>query len=213
MRTTHIKLRGASVRGEQGFALLGVFLVILMMTVLGVASLTVTGMGNQMAGSAYNNDAGLAAAESCVGTGVNIILQTIDQRQVPAVYVTAAGPVPTNAESLGSPPTLTQEIMGQADNNNDIPLGTAASPDILMVSGPFTIAGDIDRLYIKQKAGGALQFAAGYEGAAQSAAGGGAEVYYQLDCTATLAATGTMSRIRAVYACTGAAGESCQRKI
>lgn len=212
MRMQREKKQACQGLNEQGFALLGVFLVILMMTVLGVASLTVTGMGNQLAGSAYSDDAGLAAAESCVGTSANVLLQTIEQRQVPGVYVGAAALVPLAAE-VGAPPTLTQEIMGQADNNPDFPIGAGASPDIQMTSGPFVIAGDIDRLYLKQKAGGSLQFAAGYEGAAQSAASGGTEVFYQIDCTATLAATGTMSRIRAVYACTGMAGDSCQRRI
>lgn len=201
---------------EGGFALLGVFLVILMMTVLGVASLTFTGLENRMAGAGYDTNAGAAAAESCIGTGVNIIAQTLDPdfRQVPGAYVGAAAGVPANAESSSMPPTLTQEIMGQADNDPDSP---AASPDIQILAGtgagPFSVVGDIDRLYIRQKSGGSLQFAAGYEGTAQSTAGGGAEAYYQIDCTATLAATGATSRVRAVYACTAAPGDTCQRKI
>jgi hypothetical protein len=175
--------------------------------------MTMTGLENRMSGFANSTDAAAAAAESCIGTGTNVILQTLQERQVPAVYVGAAAVIPSNAENAGIPPTLTQEIMGQADNNPDFSVGAGASPDIQMTAGPFTVAGDIDRLYIKQRAGGSLQFAAGYEGAAQGASGGGAEAYYQIDCTATLTATGATSRIRAIYACVSAAGESCQRKI
>jgi Tfp pilus assembly protein PilX len=192
---------------ERGFALFGVFLTILMMTALGIAAMTMTGLENRMAGSANSTDAAAAAAESCIGTGVNVIMQTLQDRQVPLSYVGSV--IPASAEGAIAP-TLTQEIMGQANNNADV---AGASPDIQMTAGPFAVVGDIDRLYFKNKVGGSLQFAAGYEGAAQGAAGGGGEAIYQIDCTATLTATGAMSRIQAVFACVSAGGESCQRKI
>jgi Tfp pilus assembly protein PilX len=194
---------------ERGFALFGVFLTILMMTALGIAAMTMTGLENRMAGFANSTDAAAAAAESCIGTGVNVIMQTLQERQVPPSYVGPAAVIPANAEGAIAP-TLTQEIMGQANNNTDV---VGASPDIQMTAGPFAVVGDIDRLYFKNKVGGSLQFAAGYEGAAQGAAGGGGEAIYQIDCTATLTATGAMSRIQAVFACVSAGGESCQRKI
>lgn len=197
---------------ERGFALFGVFLTILMMTALGIAAMTMTGLENRMAGFANSTDAAAAAAESCIGTGVNVIMQTLQERQVPLGYVGPAAVIPANAEGAIAP-TLTQEIMGQANNNADVSVGAGASPDIQMTAGPFAVAGDIDRLYYKNKVGGSLQFAAGYEGAAQGAAGGGGEAIYQIDCTATLTATGATSRIQAVFACVSAGGESCQRKI
>ncbi len=216
MSTIRSKRRRHGVlKSERGFALFGVFLTILMMTALGIAAMTMTGLENRMAGSANATDAAAAAAESCIGTGVNVIMQTLQERQVPLSYVGSV--VAANAEGT-TPPTLTQEIMGQANNNADFSVGTnafgtAASPDIQMTAGPFAVVGDIDRLYFQNKSGGSIQFAAGYEGAAQGAAGGGGEAIYQIDCTATLTATGAMSRIQAVYACVSAGGESCQRKI
>ncbi len=204
--------RHGVLKDERGFALFGVFLTILMMTALGIAAMTMTGLENRMAGSANSTDAAAAAAESCIGTGVNVIMQTLQERQVPPSYVGPAAMIPANAEGAIAP-TLTQEIMGQANNNADVSVGAGASPDIQMAAGPFAVVGDIDRLYFKNKVGGSLQFAAGYEGAAQGAAGGGGEAIYQIDCTATLTATGAMSRIQAVFACVSAGGESCQRKI
>ncbi|TKB59438.1 MAG: hypothetical protein E8D48_15520 [Nitrospira sp.] len=204
--------RHGVLKDERGFALFGVFLTILMMTALGIAAMTMTGLENRMAGSANSTDAAAAAAESCIGTGVNVIMQTLQERQVPPSYVGPAAVVPANAEGAIAP-TLTQEIMGQWNNNADVSVGAGASPDIQMAAGPFAVVGDIDRLYFKNKVGGSLQFAAGYEGAAQGAAGGGGEAIYQIDCTATLTATGAMSRIQAVFACVSAGGESCQRKI
>jgi Tfp pilus assembly protein PilX len=197
--------RHGVLNNERGFALFGVFLTILMMTALGIAAMTMTGLENRMAGFANTTEA--AAAESCIGTGVNVIMQTLQERQVPPSYVGSV--IHPNAEGATAP-TLTQEIMGQANNNAD---AAGASPDIQMTAGPFGVVGDIDRLYFKNKVGGSLQFAAGYEGAAQGAAGGGGEAIYQIDCTATLTATGATSRIQAVFACVSAGGESCQRKI
>ena len=208
MSTIRSKRRRHGVlNNERGFALFGVFLTRLMMTALGIAAMTMTGLENRMAGSANSTDAAAAAAESCIGTGVNVIMQTLQDRQVPLSYVGSV--IPASAEGAIAP-TLTQEIMGQANNNADV---AGASPDIQMTAGPFAVVGDIDRLYFKNKVGGSLQFAAGYEGAAQGAAGGGGEAIYQIDCTATLQATGAMSRIQAVFACVSAGGESCQRKI
>ena len=67
---------------ERGFALFGVFLTILMMTALGIAAMTMTGLENRMAGFANSTDTAAAAAESCIGTGVNVIMQTSQERRV-----------------------------------------------------------------------------------------------------------------------------------
>ncbi|MGH7166380.1 MAG: hypothetical protein ACREIS_12745, partial [Nitrospiraceae bacterium] len=77
--------------------------------------------------------------------------------------------------------------------------------------GTFTVSGDIDRLYAVPKAGGALQFAAGYEGGG-AAGGGGIDILYRIDCIASNAATSASSRITAIYACL-ATGETCQRRL
>ncbi len=112
--------RHGVLNNERGFALFGVFLTILMMTALGIAAMTMTGLENRMAGSANSTDAAAAAAESCIGTGVNVIMQTLQERQVPPSYLVGpAAVIPANAEGAIAP-TLTQEIMGQANNNADV---------------------------------------------------------------------------------------------
>ena len=193
--------------GQDGIALLTVLLLMLIMTVLGIAAITVTSLENRMAGFARTGEASSSAAESCLGAGVNIVQQTIDNGSLPAAFLdnaNPAGPVP-QANSA----TLQGEIMGQSDNSTD---AAEANPNTVVQVNTFTVNGDIDRLYAQPKAGGSLQFAAGYEGTAGGAAGGGVDILYRLDCVATNPATGTSSRITAVYACT-ATGESCQKKI
>ncbi len=192
---------------QNGLALLTVMLLMLIMTVIGIGAITVTGLENRMAGYLRTGEAAASAAESCLGTGVNVIQQTIDQGSLPAAFLDNAAPAGPVPQANG--PTLNQEIMGQSDNNVDV---ATVVPNMVATMNTFTVRGDIDRLYAKAKAGGSLQFAAGYEGTAGGAAGGGIDIFYRLNCVASNVATGTSSRIVAVYACT-ATGESCQKKI
>jgi Tfp pilus assembly protein PilX len=191
-------------------------LLLLILTVLGVAAITVTGLELRMAGFSTSTEAAVAAAESCGGTGVNVISQTLLLGAVPTQYVVggagATNPVvPANAEnSSTNPPSLTQEIFGQADNNVDTALGASAIPDISFTVGSYAVVGDIDRLYVTQKAGSGLQYAGGYGGLGEGG-GGSEDVFYRVDCQATNVATGTTSRVQAVYACLKM-GETCQKK-
>ena len=199
---------------EQGIAMMTVLLVLLMMTVLGISALTVTGLENRMAGSMTSMESATAAAESCVGTGVNIIQQTIDPYAgagtLPAAFldnvVTAGtpGPVPQANATV-----LNQEIMGQSDNNSDFPDGTGQFPNLVQTVGAFTVRGDIDRLYIKGSPGSGMQQFAGYEGTGSSSVGS-SNIFYRIDCVARNTATGISARVTAVYACT-VTGESCQK--
>jgi len=208
LRTTPCK---AALDDEKGIALVTVMLIMVIMAVIGIAAITVTSLENRMAGFQRSGEAAATAAESCIGTGVNLIQQTIDQGQVPAQFLstqpTNPGPVP----SLAQQTLLTNEIMGQSDNNPDDP-STAATANMILTLGAFTVNGDIDRLYAKPKSGSAMQFASGYEGMAGGAAGGGVDILYRITCVTSNSTTGTTSQMSAVYACT-ATGESCQRKI
>jgi Tfp pilus assembly protein PilX len=203
--------RGGCLKSEQGVAMLTVLLVMLMMTVLGIAAVTVTGLENRMAGFVTSMEGATVAAESCAGTGVNIIQQTIDPYvgagTLPIAFLsnaTPAGPVPQTNATL-----LTQEIMGSSDNNNDYADGTGSFPNLVQTVGAFTVSGDIDRLYIKGSPGSGMQQFAGYEGTGSSAVGS-SNIFYRIDCVARNAATGISARVTAVYACT-VTGESCQK--
>ncbi len=199
------------VDNEAGVAMLTVLLIMLMMTMLGIAAITVTGLENRMAGFMTSMESAAVAAESCAGVGVNIIQQTIDPYvgagTLPAAFLsnaTPAGPVPQANATV-----LNQEIMGESDNNSDFAVGTGAVPNISQTVGAYTVTGDIDRLYIKGSPGSGMQQFAAYEGTGSSAVGS-SNIFYQVDCIARNAATGSTARVTAVYACT-LTGESCQK--
>ena len=191
-------------RGQQGVALLTVMMLMLVLAVVGIGSISVTALENRMAGFARVGEAATGAAEGCLDSAVKILHDTIQQAQLDATFDAPAGPV-----VVANRATLQAEILGQSDNNADDPIG---APNTSVNVNNFVVTGDIDRLYAQGKAGGSLQFAAGYEGTAGGAAGGGVEIMYRIDCVGTNAATNATSRVTAIYACT-ATGDTCQRKI
>lgn len=196
------------VSNQKGLAFLTVLMLLLLLTVLGIGAITVTGFDNRIAGLVRTTESAAAAAESCLGTGVNVIQQTMDQGQVPTEVLTSAtpaGPVPS-----GNKATLEQEIMGQSDNNPDT---TSSNPPNLQLSvGGFSVTGDIDRLYAKPKAGSGQQQNAAYDGIGVGGGAGGIDIMYRVDCVATNSATGTTSRVTGIYAC-AMTGEMCQKRL
>ena len=204
---------GLRQRSEEGIALVTTLVILLIMTVLGVGAVAVTALENRIAGFQRTGESATSAAESCVGTSVNIIQQTLASSNlaVPAAFVSATGPILTAAE-VAATPSLSLEISGGADNNTDLVTGTgAAGPDYSLQINGYTVLGDIDRLYIMGKAGSGMQFAAGYEGTGSGTAGGGADIAYRIDCQATLPTVGAESRVMAIYVCT--LNGQCQKKI
>jgi Tfp pilus assembly protein PilX len=205
---------GRPLGNESGVAMLTILMLILILTVIGLASITSTSLDIKMAGGERMRESSINAAEACMSSAVQIIQQTLQASAIPAT-LTVAGANPAITTS-----PLQAEILGQSDNNPDTAdpsVAGAAANAVLSIpnaaSPVFKVYMDIDRLYAKPKAGGSLQFAAGYEGAASGAAGGGIEVYYRIDCYASsMSGLTTKGRITGVYACV-AAGDTCQRKI
>ena len=186
---------------ERGIALLTVFLMLLLLTILGIAAITVTGLENRMAGFFRTTEAAAAAAHSCEGVAANIIQQTVTgPGQLPASFLSTsvpAGPVPAangstleseiKGYTLPSPPAPTA---GQpSENNSDTP---ASQPNLVLQFNGFTVNGDIDRLYRHPKAG--------MDGSPD--AEGNSEIIYRITCVASNTATGATSTVTSVYACT-----------
>ncbi len=195
---------------ERGIAFLTVMMLLLVLTVLGIGAMTVTSLENRMAGFVRVGEAAATAAESCLGTGVNVVVQTLDQGNVPNALLdnaTPAGPIPVSNQTK-----LRQEILSQLPADPDSP---ATAPNLVMtVPGTpnYAVTGDIDFLYMKTKSGVGLESHAGNEGTGSGCASGGCEAHYRIDCRATNAATGLSSRVIAVYSCM-LTGQTCQKKF
>jgi len=195
---------------QDGLAMLTVLMLTVILTVIGIAAITTTSLDIRMAGGERLRESSVNAAEACMSSSVQIIQQTLASSKIPAT-LTAAGANPAITIN-----PLQAEIMGQSDENADSadPNVSGVAPNAVLALPVFTVNIDIDRLYLRPKAGGSLQFGAGYEGTAGGAAGGGVEILYKIDCYArnTSGATRVAGRVTGVYACV-ATGETCQRKI
>jgi Tfp pilus assembly protein PilX len=206
-------------RGEEGIALLTVLMLTVILTVIGIASITTTSMDIRMAGGERMRDTSLNAAEACLSSGAQIIQQTLLNAAIPAALLgAAANPfIANNAAGLGTGAGLNPleaEIMGTSDNNPDNadPAAFTAPANAVLTLPGFTVNMDIDRLYVRPKAGASLAFGAGYEGTGGGAAGGGVEILYRIDCYASSPTTQTTGRVNGVYACVSS-GDTCQRRF
>jgi len=192
------------VTGQQGIALLTVMLMLLILSILGIASITVTSMENRMAGFFRTTEAVVAAADSCEGLAANLIQQTLSPPGVlPTSFVAPTGPVPAANATI-----LWQEIIGSSPLPSPAPTGTlaenyadsaATDPNFVMTNvAGFTVNGDIDRLYTHSKAG-------------QGTGVTSTEFVYRITCTATNATTGSSSTVTSVYGCLD--GDTCVKKV
>lgn len=204
------------IRDERGIALISVMMVMLMVTVLGIAALTASGLGNSMSGLQRTMTESGQAAESCLGTSANVLLQTLlpeSGSEIPPALLAPTGPVVTTNNNAV---ILADEIIGQPENSIDVasgigPTGLAAAPNIQMTVGNYTVVGDIDRLYVKPRAGSGQQQNAAYDGAGVGAGANGIDIFYRITCTATNTATGMESQVSSLYAC-AFTGDGCQKQ-
>lgn len=188
---------GQPIKSQRGVAMLAVMAILVMLTALGIAAITVTSMENTSAGYARTNEAGVQAAEACVATGAQVIQQSLNLGSVPATLVLPAGPV-VNAAAL------TPEILLLNTNNPDTPIGPAAAPNIQMnvptVNPVYLVNGDIDKDFRKQTGSG--EFGAGT-----------IETFYTINCFAQNIATGTVTNVRGEYYCyTSEGDQGCKRQ-
>ena len=182
---------------DRGVAMLAVMAILVMLTALGIAAITVTSMDNTSAGYARTNEAGVQAAEACVETGAQVIQQSLNLGAVPATLVLPAGPV-VNAANLQP------EILLLNTNNPDVAIGPAAAPNIQLnvptLNPAYLVNGDIDKDFRKQSGSG--EFGAGT-----------IETFYTINCFAQNIDTGTVTNVRGEYYCyTSEGDQGCKRQ-
>ncbi len=189
--------RFSSLRNQRGIAMLAVMVILVMLTALGIAAITVTSLENTSAGYTRTNEAGVQAAESCVQTGAQVIQQVLDSGAVPPGLVWPVGPV-VNAANLQP------EILLLNTNNADVAIGPAAAPNLRMmvpaVNPIYQVTGDIDKDFRKQSGSGEFGKAT-------------IETFFTINCFAQNQATGTVVNVRGEYYCyTGEGDQGCKRQ-
>jgi hypothetical protein len=189
------------------------------LTIIGMGTLTVTNLENRIAGNQRAAESGFNAAESCLSAAAQIIQETLKNGAIPSSLIKSSATDTTKPVYPSA--NLESEIFGYSGYtnvpDNDVNDGmattgnTAGGPDgwIRLGTPQTDVYIDIDHLYVKQKTGQSLSFGEGYQ---TGGGAGGTEVIYQVDCLATDPVVGNQSRLVGVYSCV-ATGESCQRRL
>jgi hypothetical protein len=176
-------------------SLITVMMVLFIMTLMGISILATTGFERQIASSVSSSEASMAAAESCVSTGANVLQQSLQAHVVPASLL--ANAVPPGPVPVANLAVLSGEIINDG-GNPDFPIGAGSAPNLAMTIGNYQVFGDIDRLYLK------------CEGNCDGSSGDvQLDIFYQITCVAQNLATGITSQVGALYACRNT-GSFCQ---
>ena len=190
----------SQVRDEQGASLITVMMVILIMTLMGISILAVTGFERQISGGVSASEASMDAAESCVSTGANVLIQFLENKTVPAALL--ANAVPPGPVPVANLAALNSELILDG-GNLDFPVGAGSVPNLAMTVGSYQVFGDIDRLYVNPAFGSQFDPTTG--------AASLLDYFYQITCVATNVTTGLTSQVGAVYVCNNN-GSYCQRR-
>ncbi|HET6466294.1 MAG TPA: pilus assembly PilX N-terminal domain-containing protein [Nitrospiria bacterium] len=158
---------------ERGAILLVTMMILLVLTVMGIAAISTTTSELQITGNAKVQNMVFYGADGGSRTYVPILKSIIDNRAIPAA-------------PLGTPvqdSNLLNELLGlnvspPNDGGSDSPTN---HPDLSLTAGNITVGVDIDRVQERFLSGGASEFAGGYEGIGASSSSGGIGIYYAMD--------------------------------
>jgi len=163
---------------ERGAVLAIALLIMLALALIGLAAIFTSTMELDIARNERLAKESFYMADGGTTLAPIIIEEALETRALPAM----AGITINDAN-------LMSELLGSATNNDkatDLPNN---NPDIITEVNGKDIDVDIDRIAAYALAGGAAEFAAGYEGIGGGGASGGIAVFYRVDSQGSAAGT------------------------
>lgn len=193
-------------KNEKGAALITMLLFLVVLTVIGLTSVSITSLENLTAMNERNYEQRINEEEAGVDPQVNVLERTIADSAVPATYLTGAGgPVPDVAG-----PTLLSELTTNLIELDNVGNVGALGPDLsITIGGGTTVIMDIDYLFNRRKPGSAFEFSAAYDGVGNSAATGGTEKVFQMTSQSWRTGGTSTGAITNSYTCVISVG--CQK--
>ena len=161
-------------KDERGIILFTILMLMFIGSLLGVIALNSSNVEIQISGYEKKVSTIFAATEAGIDVGIPVIEETWGASALRPTAMTINGKAVTiDTTNLGK-----EILLSTNTYDTDTPDASAdlSIPDIAGVQ--VTI--DIDRLYTEVMAGGALEFAQGYEGEGKGAAGGGMSIFYKI---------------------------------
>lgn len=156
------------VKNEDGMILVMVLVLMMVVAILGAMAINTSTIDIQIFGNQKRSSEAFQVAQSGVDVSITVIENTLINGEVPDF---------SSLPAIGLADDVADEILGTIvadDGVNKLPDVT-----VTMVNGSYARS-DIDRLYTQPLAGGAMEFAGGYEGVGAAAAGGGTAILYRI---------------------------------
>lgn len=169
---------------ENGYILITVLLLLLVLTILGIAAMNNSSVENILSGNIRLRESNLTKADAGMEISTALIQRTVREQDTrgfanlinPVFAATDNSYLPTELRSTAFD-TDTQDIQFAVNNQN--------------------VTVDIDKMYTKWMGGSAIEFASGYEGAGKGA-GSGFYSYYRVNATGAGLA-GSSAQVGAIY--------------
>lgn len=159
---------------EKGAVLITMLMLLVIITMVGIMAINISTVEIQVAANDKRANIAFEGAEAGIGLAVPVIEGTLQ-------YVLLTPGSITGATYSGDAET---EIL----NNQSATELAAFNADITVanIGQAVKVEIDIDRMYPVALPGGALEFAAGYEGVGAGAAGGGTAVLFKVTSRGTI---------------------------
>jgi Tfp pilus assembly protein PilX len=174
-------------RNEKGMILVVVMIMMILVTGLGIMIISSTTSNITVTGNRRLKNDNLYAGESGIDISGPFIEDTSFERSILQKY-----------SSFSFSSDVTQEILAEVIDRDDTGDNALSSPDVTFTLSGKNINIDVDYLYATTAAGGAIEYASGYEGAGKGLGQAGAEIYYRVNILSSGAASST-SKLGALY--------------
>lgn len=159
-----------NINNEKGAVLAIALLIMLALALIGLAALFTSTMELDIARNERLAKESFYLADGGTTIPPVIIEESINNRDLPDLHGITLNDTHFMNELLGSPTNNDQDT-DSPDNN----------PDITTTINGKNIAIDVDRIGAQMLAGGAVEFASGYEGIGSGAASGGMAIFYRIE--------------------------------
>ena len=156
-------------RKNDGFILITVLLLLLVLTVLGIVAINTSTVDNVLSGNVRLRDRNLSKADAGTEISTGIIERSVRESNIQG-FVNIIQPVYNSTDT----DYLPTELRATAFDTD--------TQDVAFSVASQNVTVDIDKMYSKWIGGTAIEFAAGYEGAGKSG-GSGFYTYYRINAT------------------------------
>ncbi len=183
-------------RNERGIVLVTVMVLLVVVTFIGMMSISTTTTGIKIGGNKSLKKRNMHAGEAGIEYSVPLIGETVYDRSFPIAYDSLRNASVANIvnEITGAPGDIDlDDTMDSAD-----PTSSVFAPDLVFPVDSTTVNTDIDFLYATTLQGSSIEFASGYLGVGKGVSSAGAIVHYRINVIAQ-GALGSTARVGSIY--------------